>query len=198
LENEAITILISILATLIAFVSLYRTRKYNEIQIELQKIQAQLAEKQLEQLIEDEDRSGQPIFAIRRQNLWGIGDKDSPDYSVKVEISIDNTGEGYLEGQFVVIGAWREGIFLLSTGVSMEHRDPREHDPILGNHVVCLRHDSDVEFCKIHIMYIDNKGFKRFQEFSIFPEGSKGCLPFEVDFEYKKIYKIVPGAMWHI
>jgi hypothetical protein len=198
LSNETITILLSIIAVVIALASLYRTRKFNEIQLELQKIQAGLAEKQLEQLIEDDVRSGQPIFAIRSLICRGMGDQDSPNYTVKVEISVDNTGEEYLEGQSLIIGAWHGGRFLGSPGVSAEHRDLRDHDPILGKHIIILKPDSNLESCKILISYTDNKGSKRIQEFSIFPEGPKGCLPFEVHFELKKILKMVPSTLWKI
>lgn len=198
LDTEVIAILVSLLSVMIAFLSLYRTRKNSEIQAKLQDIQTQIAEKQLDQLIEEEDLSGQPVFAIRTLSLSGLGDKDSPEFTVYISLSIDNTGENYLEGQFVVIGAWNQRRFLLSQGVSLEYRDPRDNDPILGKHVIKLKPGAHLELCKIHIMYIDNKGFKRIQEFSIFPEGPRGILPDEVFFEFKKIHKIVPNSLWRM
>jgi len=198
LSNETITILLSVIAVGIALVSLFRTRKFNTIQLELQKIQADLAEKLIEQLIEDEIRSGQPIFAIRKLICRGLGDQDSLNYTVKVEISVDNTGEEYLEGQSLIIGTWHGGRFLGSPGVSTEHRDLRDHDPILGKHIIILKPDSKLESCKVLISYTDNKGSKRIQEFSIFPEGPDGCLPSEVHFELKKTLKIVPNTLWAI
>lgn len=198
MSNENITILVAIIAVIIAFLSLCRTRKFNEIQLGLQEIQTDLAEKNLEQLIEADVISGQPIFAIRRLICRGIGGQDSPNYIVKVEISVGNTGEEYLEGQSLIIGAWYDGRFLGSPGVSVEHRDRRDHDPILGEHIIILKPDSNLESCKVLISYTDNKGSKRIQEFSIFPEGPKSCLPSEVHFELKKILKIAPNTLWKI
>ena len=199
MSNETVTILLSICALGIAFISLYRTRKFNESYLEIQKIQADLAEKQLESLIEDGVRSGQPIFAIRQLSCRGMNNQNSPNYIVEIEISVSNTGEKYLEGQHLIIGSWYDGRFLGNPGVNMSHRDPRNHERVLGKHVITLKPDSNLELCKILIAYTDNKGFKRLQEFSIFPEGSKGwCLPRHVHFELKKIIQIIPNGLWGI
>lgn len=93
--QESITALLSILAVIASLVSLVRTRKYNDLQLELESISAQLAEKQLSKMLESEEREGQPIFAIRKLDIVGLGDPDSPDYRVYIKFSIDNSGADY-------------------------------------------------------------------------------------------------------
>ena len=53
-KYEILSILVSILAVVVALVSLARTRKLNEKQVELQKITAELSKKQLELIQESE------------------------------------------------------------------------------------------------------------------------------------------------
>ena len=196
-DFELITVSISLLAVLVAFVSLYRTRKTSEIQIELEKINAKLAEKQLERILEGEDREDQPIFSIRVMSMIGLGNRDTPDYTVKIKVQVDNTGVSYLAGKHIVLVTITDGKFLSCPGAHFDHLDPREHDPILGEREIIIKSSSKLTECKLHIIYIDKFGNERIQEYSVFPEGSKvNPLPRKIYFKYEKIYQVVPSTLW--
>lgn len=197
-DFEFLSAIISLIAVAIAFLSLYRTRKNSEIHIELEKIHAKLSEKQLERILEDEDREGQPVFAIRVVRISGTGDTGTPNYTVKIKVQVDNTGEGYLEGKHIYLTTIKDGTFANCSGAYFDHLDPREHDPILGERDIVIKPDSKIAESKLHIIYIDNLGNSRIQQYAVFPEGPKGPLPYTIHFNYEKSYQIAPSILWTI
>jgi hypothetical protein len=195
---EMLTIFVSIVALFISALSLYRTRKNNEIHLELNKIHAKLAEKQISRMEESEVKEGQPNFAIWVTRKAGHGDSKTPDFRIRVTFSVENTGESYLEPQSLGLVCLRDGVFLSSVivGASLEPIDIRDRDPILGDHILVLKPDSKLEECKLHIRYIDKNGDEKIQEFKVFPSGRAGIVPDNVIFEHSKTYKIKASGLW--
>jgi len=191
---------IALVAIIISFVSLYRTRKSEEDRQKLQHIETKLAEKELSRIVEAEERENQPTFVVREIGMLGCGNNKYSDYEVKIKICIDNTGCSYLEPKIVILVSNQNGRFLQCTKASLEHIDIREHDRILGERNILIKPGSNLSECKIHIIYIDNYGDERIQEFSIFPEGdSNHPLPSEVRFNYENTYIIKSSPyMWKI
>lgn len=192
---ELLSVSIATVAVLIAFVSLVRTRKTSQMQIELERISAKLAEKQLAKLEEKEEREGQPIFVVRATNITGFVSEQA-GYRAKVSILVENTGSSYLEPIHITLVSLRDGVWKLCPNASLDHIDIREHDRVLGEREITLKPGCQLEDCTIHITYIDNVGVERIQEFEIFPEGGTDKFPFKIFFTFKKIYRIVPSELW--
>ena len=192
---EILTICVAVLAVMISLVSLVRTRKTTKVQIELEKISARLAEKQLDKIIESEEREGQPVFVVRTTNIVGF-DPKQVGHKVKITLLVENTGEEYLEPKHITLVSLRDGLWKLCPNAFLEHVDIREHDPILGERTILLKLGCQLNDCTIHISYVDRVGLERIQEFEIFPEGPSENLPFKVSFTFRKIYRIVPSELW--
>lgn len=77
---ESLSLGIALIAVIISLLSLIRTRKNESIQLALDQIQADLAAKQLSQIVAREDLEGQPFFAIRVTGIGGFGDPNTPQY----------------------------------------------------------------------------------------------------------------------
>jgi len=192
---EFFTVCVSLVAIVISFVSLIRTRETSNKQIELEKISAKLAEKQLTKIEETEEREGQPIFVVRATNIVGA-DPEQTGYKVKVTIFVENTGQDYLEPKGLDLVSLKDGIWKHCPKASLDYIDIREHDLILGEHSMTLNPGCNLHNCVILISYVDNVGMERIQEYEIFPEGSLAELPFRVFFTYKKTYRLVPSVLW--
>ena len=188
---EKLSILIALIATAISLISLYRTRKTSEIQNKLNQISTDLAEKQLDKIVESEEREGQPIFAVRTIDIHGIDNK------VKARIQIDNTGDSYLEPRHVLLVALNKGSWRLCPSASLEDVDIREHDPILGERTLIIQSGAKLYECVLLITYIGLPGRPAGAEDEIFSEGASGELPFKINFGYRKSYRIRPYNIWN-
>lgn len=192
---EVITVCASLVAIVISLVSLIRTRETSNKQIELEKISAKLAEKQLTKIEEAEEREGQPIFVVRATNIVGT-DPEQTGYKAKITILVKNTGQDYLEPKHLTLVSIRDGLWKSCPKAYLEYIDIREHDRILGERTITLKPECNLHDCVIHISYVDKVGIERIQEYEISPEGPKAELPFMVFFTYKKIYRLVPSVLW--
>lgn len=90
-----------------------------------------------------------------------------------------------------------KGLFSAYYDAHLEFLDRRKRDPILGEHTIVVKPDSNLTECKLYISYFDKEASSRFQTYSIFPDGLMG-LPSEVYFEFEKIYKMAPSTLWKI
>lgn len=196
---EAVSVVTALLAVVISLVSLIRTRKYEGMQLALEKIQADLAAKQLEQLVAEEDLEGQPRFAVRVTSIGGFGDPQTPQFQVQIRIRIDNTGDSYLEPQYVSLATRPNKLYLQPQNAYLEPVDVGESDAILGDHTLIVRSGADLSTCKLLISYIDNAGLKRIQVFDLAAEGAKGeCVPYSLHFTYREIHHMManPEYAW--
>lgn len=195
-----VTTLISILAVIISFISLYRSRKYNEISLRLQEIDSQLSEKQLAKILEKETIEDQPTFVVTTSSISGTGNYDSPDYKVKIKINISSVGVNYSKAKHVSLVTLKDAMFKSSvvSGVYSEHIDIRERDPIIGEFVIVVKPDSNLSACKLHISYLDCKGVEKIQQFSIFPSGPRGPVPMSIRFTLEKIFQMKDTLLWKL
>lgn len=195
---ELLTTLVAILALVISAVSLFRTRKTAEMQIELARVSSKLAEKQLERLIVDEPLEGQPVFAIRVTAIGGVGDYPSPQYEVRIRIKIDNTGPKYLQPSGVQLVTLDGGIYKLPHQAEVEFKGGPDRDEIEREHVIRIRPGADLLACSLHVSYIDNTGKDKIQEFRVIPEGGFDSLPSAVFFQFSRVITMVPGSTWSL
>lgn len=192
---EVITVCASLVAIVISLVSLIRTRETSNKQIELEKISAKLAEKQLTKIEEAEEREGQPIFVVRATNIVGT-DPNQTGYKAKITILVENTDQDYLEPKHLTLVSLQDGLWKLCPKASLDYINIRERDRILGERTITLKPGCNLHDCVIHISYIDKVGIERTQEYEIFPEGPHAELPSEIFFTYKNIYRLVPSVLW--
>lgn len=191
---ETLSTFAAVAAIVVSLVSLMRTRKISQIQIDLARINSDLAKKQLDKISESEEREGQPIFVIRTTRIIGIG-YDNPDYRINVTIHIENTGCEFIESRFLSLVTLRDGLWQLCKNASLKRDDINR--PLLGEHSLVLKPDSQLYECKILISYLDRLGEEKMQEFEIFPEGNPNeKIPSCIFFKYKKTYKIIPYQLW--
>jgi len=195
-----VTLLISILAVFVSLVSLYRSRKYNEISLRIQEINSQLSEKQLAIILENEAVEDQPIFVVKTISIFGNGNYESPDYKVKIKIDISNEGTDYSKANGVTLVTLKDGIFKSSvvSGVYKEPIDISERDSIIGEFVIVVKPNSNLSECKLHISYFDCKGIERTQQFSIFPSGPSGPLPVSIRFTLEKVFQMKDTLLWKL
>ena len=200
MEIEMVATLISILAVIISFVSLYRSRKYNEMSLRLQEIDSQLSQKQLDRISEQESVEDQPLFLVQTKSIHGLGGYQSPDYVVKIEFEITHLRIDYPKAKSVSLVSLKEGVFKSSvvSGVYLEHIDIRQRDPVIGEFVIVVKPDSNLSECKLHISYVDCSGVERIQQYSIFPSGPRGPVPFSARFTLEKIYQMKDTLLWRL
>ncbi len=194
---EILTLIVSLLALLVALISLNRSSNFNQKILTQQNSSSVLAEKQLSNLEEEELLGKQPTFAIQTIGISGMGDSNSPEYRVKVKFKLIHSGQNYLNLDYVAVIALRDNLFKLGV-VAGVYLDYGEQLPVLGDHTVYVKPESQLFDCRIHIVYSDVEGVGMIQEFGIFPEGPPGLIPMTVRFERQKIYKVKPNlaALW--
>lgn len=195
---ETISTIVATLALVISFVSLFRTRKTAEMQMELARVSAQLAEKQLDRLLADEPLQGQPVFAIRVTSIGGVGHYPLPEYEVRIRIRIDNTGEKYLEPRGVGLVTLDGGIYKLPNQAEIEFKGGLDRAEIEREHVIKVRPGADLLACSLHIHYIDTLGKDKIQEFRVIPEGRLESLPSAIFFQFSRVNTVVPGSVWSL
>ncbi|MCB1790336.1 MAG: hypothetical protein KDJ24_08555 [Gammaproteobacteria bacterium] len=192
---EFLTLLISIIAVVISYVSLVRTRATSEVQIELERISAELAKKQLARIEENEDREGQPIFIVRFTNV--IAFTLGSEVVSEVTIFVHNTGESFLELAHVSLAFSEDGIWKQCPHAFLKQKAFGDKDRVLGEQKITLKPGCDLRNCTLQIRYVDTAGWDRIQEFEIFPEGGFPgdvgvTTPINFYFIFRKIYRIVP------
>jgi len=191
-EHEIWSIVIAAAALVVSLISIYRTRKNEQIQLALTQINTSLAQKQLDRIEEEEESGGQPVFAILAEGAEGIGDFESPDYLVKINFKVYRSGEEYLRAQGIRIVTVVGGVFNACYNPYLEFVDVRKGDPILSSRTLIIMPNSNIHACRLHISYIDKEGWERFQQFKLYADGPVKHLPMSVKFVFDKTYRIVP------
>ena len=195
-QQEILSTLVATLALVISLVSLIRTRKTTEVQVELSRINAKLAEKQFDRLVKEEPLEGQPTFAIYVTSIGGFGDFSSPNYEVRIRFRIDNTGGSYIKPLGIALVTLDGGIYKKLRHVEIEYKENRRE--IEGEHLLKVRPGADLLACSLHLQYVDNLGKDKIQEFRVFFEGDSECLPWAVNFSLSQVFSISPGSNWSL
>jgi hypothetical protein len=195
---ELVSTLAALLALVISVISLVRTRKNAEIQTELGRISAQLAQRQLERLVANEPLEHQPRFAIRVASISGIGDPRGPSYQVRIRLQIDNSGHTFLESKGVGLVSLDRGVYRTHPGAHIEFQDRRNGFSIEGEHALVVKRGADLLACSLHIHYVDKLGKDKTQQFRVIPEGGSEHLPSTIFFQLLQVSTIVPGTPWQL
>lgn len=195
---ELIATLVAVLAVVISFVSLVRTRKFNDLQTQLTKLSTDLAQRQLTRLISDEPLMGQPRFAVRAVSISGLGDPRSPSYQVKVKLRVENGGEPVLESRAVNLVALKDGTYLANMRARVERTEHRKQPfDVAGEHILTLTPPVDLADSFLHINYVDHMGKDKIAQFRVLLEGGPCILPSHVFFNFHQVLTIVPATAWH-
>jgi hypothetical protein len=196
---EFVSTLVALLAIAISVVSLVRTRKNAEVQTELARISAQIAERQLDRLVADEQLEDQPRFAVRVTSISGIGEPSTNSYEVRVTIRIDNSGYPYLESKSVRLVTLQDGACRSCPNVHIDFKDRRSAFNIEDEHTLVIRRGADLLKCSLHVHYVDRLGKEKIQKYRVIPEGrSDHYLPSTIFFPLSEVSSIVPGTPWNL
>lgn len=195
---ELVTTLAAVLAIVVSFVSLVRTRKFNDLQAQLTTLSAELAQKQLTRLVTDEPLLGQPRFAVRAVSISGLGDPRSPAFQITVKLRVENSGEPVLESKGVSLVALEAGTYLINIRARVGPTDRREQPfDVIGEHTLSLTPPVDLTSSFLHISYVDKMGKDKIAQFRVFLEGPPGVLPSFVFFDFHQVSTLVPATPWH-
>jgi hypothetical protein len=195
---ELVSTLAALVALVISVVSLVRTRRNADIQTELGRINAQLAERQLERLLADEPLEDQPRFAVRVASISGLGDPQTPSYQVRIGLQIDNSGQSFLESKGVGLVCLDRGVYRNHSGAHIEFKERRNGFSIEGEHTMVIKRGADLLACSLHIHYVDKFGKDKIQQYRVIPEGGSDYLPSAVFFPLLQVSTIVPGTPWQL
>lgn len=194
---ELITVFVAVIATVLSFISLVRTRKFNELQAQLTELSTELAQRHLARLVTDEPLIGQPRFAVRAVSMSGLGEPRSPSFRVKLKIDVENRGEPVLESKGVNFVIVENGTYLIDTRARIEYTERNEQAAeVVGEHTLTLTPPVDLTDRFLHINYVDSMGKDRIAQFQVFLEGPPGVLPSHVFFNFHQLLTLVPATAW--
>jgi hypothetical protein len=195
---ELITTLVAVLATVLSFISLARTRKFNDLQRQLTELSTDLAQRHLARLVTDELLMGQPRFAVREVSMSGLGDPRSPLYRVKVKFRVENIGEPVLESSGVNLVVLKDGAYIANARARLERTELRDQPfDVVGEHTITLTPPVDLTGSFLHIRYVDSMGRDKIAQFQVFLEGPPSVLPSHVFFNFHQLSTLVPATAWH-